>query len=166
MNALHCGLSLPRHLVISRPWWRILREFHDRIGSDLKWIVARFLDAERRELDSSDTDTPNRVDSASYHPQICGMSLPRAYLSKKLTQPLPIKAGGVPRTIRCAADHILAMPQQHVEGCNRWRCAAQLLLDQADIAAVSRQVHLALFYDAQLDIGAMHPARSNKRGSP
>ena len=30
-----------------------------------------------------------------------------------------------------------------------------LLLDQADVAAVSHQVHLALFYDAQLDIGAM-----------
>jgi hypothetical protein len=27
--------------------------------------------------------------------------------------------------------------------------------NQADVAAVSRQVHLALFYDAQLDIGAM-----------
>ena len=26
---------------------------------------------------------------------------------------------------------------------------------QADVAAVSRQVHLALFYDARLDIGAM-----------
>jgi hypothetical protein len=35
------------------------------------------------------------------------------------------------------------------------RCAAQLLLDQADVAAVSRQIHLALFYDAQLDTGAM-----------
>ena len=33
--------------------------------------------------------------------------------------------------------------------------AAQLLLDQADVAAVSHQVHLALFYDTQLDIGAM-----------
>ena len=31
----------------------------------------------------------------------------------------------------------------------------QLLLEQADIAAVSRQVYLALFYDAQLDIRAM-----------
>ena len=37
----------------------------------------------------------------------------------------------------------------------RWRHAAQLLLDQADVAAVSHQVHLALFYDAQLDLGAM-----------
>jgi hypothetical protein len=30
-----------------------------------------------------------------------------------------------------------------------------LLLDRADVAAVSRQVHLALFYDAALDIKAM-----------
>jgi hypothetical protein len=37
------------------------------------------------------------------------MSLPPAYLSQKLTQPLPTKAGGVLRTIRCTADHMLAM---------------------------------------------------------
>jgi hypothetical protein len=29
------------------------------------------------------------------------------------------------------------------------------MLYQADVAAVSHQVHLALFYDAQLDLGAM-----------
>ena len=34
-------------------------------------------------------------------------------------------------------------------------CYAQLLLDQAEVAAVAPQVHRALFYDAQLDIGAM-----------
>ena len=33
--------------------------------------------------------------------------------------------------------------------------ASTLILQQADAAAVSRQVHLALFYDAQLDIKAM-----------
>jgi hypothetical protein len=49
------------------------------------------------------------------------MLLPAAYLAKKLTQPLPTKDGSVLRTIRCAADHMLAMPQEHVEGCNRWR---------------------------------------------
>jgi hypothetical protein len=38
---------------------------------------------------------------------------------------------------------------------NRWRHAAQLLLAQADVAAVSRQVYLALFYDANLDLAAM-----------
>jgi hypothetical protein len=37
----------------------------------------------------------------------------------------------------------------------RRRHAARLLLDQANVAEVSHQVHLALFYDAQLDIGAM-----------
>ena len=37
----------------------------------------------------------------------------------------------------------------------RWRRTAELILNQADVAAVSRQVHLALFYNAQLDIGAM-----------
>jgi hypothetical protein len=81
--------------------------------------------------------------------------LPPAYLAKKLTKPLPIKAGRVLRTVKCAADHILAMPQERVEGCNPWRHAAQLLLDQADVAAVSRQVYLALFLDARLDLKAM-----------
>jgi hypothetical protein len=50
---------------------------------------------------------------------------------------------------------MLALPHEQTEFCQRWRCAAQLLLDQADVGAVSRQIHLALFYDAQLDIGAM-----------
>jgi hypothetical protein len=41
------------------------------------------------------------------------------------------------------------------EFCQRWRHAAQLLLDQAEVAAVSRQVYLTLCYDAQLDLKAM-----------
>jgi hypothetical protein len=44
---------------------------------------------------------------------------------------------------------------EELERCQRWRRAAELLLDQADVAAVSRQIHLALFYDFILDIGAM-----------
>ena len=83
------------------------------------------------------------------------MSLPRAYLSQKLTQPLPTKDGAVLRTIGDAANYILALPHERAEYCNRWRHAAKLLLDEADVADVSRQVYLALFYDAQLDIGAM-----------
>jgi hypothetical protein len=81
--------------------------------------------------------------------------LPAAYLAKKLTEPLPVKGGVVLRTIKCAADYLLSMPQEHAEGCQRWRHAARLLLEQADVAAVSRQIHLALFFDANLDIGAM-----------
>ena len=56
-------------------------------------------------------------------------------------------------TIGEAADYVPALP--HAESCNRWRRAAQLLLDQADVAAVSKQAKLALVYDPRLGIGAM-----------
>ena len=83
------------------------------------------------------------------------MSLPPAYLRPKLTQPLPTKGGVVLRAVGEAANYIIALPHERAEHCKRWRHATELLLDQADVAAVSHQVHLALFYDAQLDIGAM-----------
>ena len=75
-------------------------------------------------------------------------SLPRAYLSQKLVQPLPTKEGVILRTVGEAANYVLALPPERAEHRNRWRHAAKLLLDQADVADVSRQVHLALFYDA------------------
>jgi hypothetical protein len=90
-----------------------------------------------------------------YRPQYAGMSLPPAYPRQKLTEPLPTKGGAVLRTIGDAANYIIALPHERVEHCKRWRHAAELLLDQADVAAVSYKVHLALFYDAQLDIRAM-----------
>ena len=34
----------------------------------------------------------------------------------------------------------------------RWQRAAELLLGEADVADFSRQVELALFYDAKLDL--------------
>ena len=82
------------------------------------------------------------------------MSLPPAYLSQKLPQPLPTKGGAVLRTIGDVRAYMIAMPAAH-DGCSRWLHAVELILGQADVAAVSRQVYLALFYDAQLDIGAM-----------
>jgi hypothetical protein len=45
------------------------------------------------------------------------MSLPRAYLSQKLTQPLPTKDGAVLRTIGEAANYVLALPHEHAEFC-------------------------------------------------
>jgi hypothetical protein len=87
--------------------------------------------------------------------QVCAMSLPAAYLSQNLTQPLPSKDGGVLRTIGEAANYMLALPPARGERCQRWRQATKLILEQADVAAVSHQVHLALFYEAQLDIKAM-----------
>ena len=73
------------------------------------------------------------------------MSLPPAYLSKKLTQLLPTKDGGVLRTIGDTANYMLALPPDRGELCQRWRHATKLILGQADVAAVSRQVYLALF---------------------
>jgi hypothetical protein len=52
------------------------------------------------------------------------------------------------RTVGEAANYVLALPPERAEHRNRWRHAAKRLLDQADVADVSRQVHLALFYDA------------------
>ena len=86
--------------------------------------------------------------------------MPASYLTQKLTQALPTKDGAVLRTIGEAANYILALPHEQAEHCNRWRHAAKLFLDQADVAAVSRQVYLVLFYDAKLDIGAMGPLAS------
>ena len=83
------------------------------------------------------------------------MSLPPAYLRQKLTQPLPTKGGVVLRAVGEAANYVLALPADRGELCQRWRHATKLILEQADAAAVSHQVHLALFYDAQLDIKAM-----------
>ena len=80
------------------------------------------------------------------------MSLPRAYLSQRLTQPLPIKGGTVLRTIGDAADYVLALPPERAGFCIAGATPARLLLDQADVADSSRQVHLALFYDPQLDM--------------
>jgi hypothetical protein len=50
---------------------------------------------------------------------------------------------------------MLALPPARGERCQRWRQATKLIFQQADVAAVSHQVHLALFHDAQLDIGAI-----------
>ena len=97
----------------------------------------------------------DRFDSWATPAQICATSLPAAYLSQNLTQPLPSKDGGVLRTIGEAANYMLALPPARGERCQRWRQATKLILEQADVAAVSHQVHLALFYDAQLDIKAM-----------
>jgi hypothetical protein len=77
--------------------------------------------------------------------------LPAAYLSQNPTQPFPSKDGRVLRTIGEAVTYMLALPRVRGELCQRWQQATQLILDQADVAAVSHQMHLALFYDAQLE---------------
>jgi hypothetical protein len=58
-----------------------------------------------------------------------------------------------------ASNYMLALPQEHAEFCR----TGGLILNQADVAAVSRQVHLDLFYDAQLAIGAMGGVELGRR---
>jgi hypothetical protein len=66
-----------------------------------------------------------------------------------------VQGRGRPAHHREAVTYMLALPRVRGELCQRWQQATKLILDQADVAAVSHQVHLALFYDAQLDIGAI-----------
>ena len=79
---------------------------------------------------------------------------PRRYLSRKLTRPLPTKDGGTLRTVLDARAYMLALPKDR-ERRTQWQHAAELLLAQAGVAEFSRQVELALFYDAKLDLTAM-----------
>jgi hypothetical protein len=46
---------------------------------------------------------------------------------------------------------MLALPKRR-ETTAQWQRAAELLLDGADVAAFSKAVEPALFYDAKLDV--------------
>jgi hypothetical protein len=50
---------------------------------------------------------------------------------------------------------MLALPQERAEFLRTMASRGRADPRQADVAAVSRQINLALFYDAQLDIGAV-----------
>src|SRR5262249_45533049 len=73
----------------------------------------------------------------------------RAYLSKKLTRPLPTKDGRTLYTVLDVRTYILALPKNRALR-TQWQRAARLLLEHADVGAVSRQVELALLYDGKL----------------
>jgi len=79
--------------------------------------------------------------------------VPPAYLSQKLTRPLVTKDGGTLRTVLDARTYMLALKDREQRA--QWQRAAEVLLAEADIADFSRQVELALFYDAKLDVAAM-----------
>jgi hypothetical protein len=89
--------------------------------------------------------------------QLCAMSLPAAYLSRILLSPFRPRTGACSTPSATPSPYMLALPPARGERCQRWRQATELILAQADVAAVSHQIHLALalFYDAQLDIAAM-----------
>jgi hypothetical protein len=45
---------------------------------------------------------------------------------------------------------VCCVPPLHAQ----WQRAAKLLLEEADVTALSKQLELALFYDAKLDLAA------------
>jgi hypothetical protein len=71
-----------------------------------------------------------------------------AYLQTKLTCPLRTKDGGTLRTVLDARTCMLALSEDR-EDRSQWQRAAELLTE-ADVAALSKAVELALFYDAKL----------------
>jgi len=58
---------------------------------------------------------------------------------------------------RAAASSATAVVMSRPQGgpYTQWQRAAKLLLAQSNVAALSKSVKLALFYDAKLDVTAM-----------
>jgi hypothetical protein len=87
--------------------------------------------------------------------------LPPEYLCQKLTPyPLPTKDGGVLRTIGDARAY--ALPKKR-ELRAHWQHACRLLLQEAGVAALTRQVHVTLFMDSKLDASAFEHMSSARR---
>jgi hypothetical protein len=70
---------------------------------------------------------------------------PSLYLSRKLTRPPRTKDGGTLHTVAEAKAYMLGLSKTRKLRL-QWQHAAELLLGEADLAALSKQVKLALFY--------------------
>src|SRR5262249_13312010 len=79
---------------------------------------------------------------------------PPAYLSRKLTSPLPTKDGGTLRTIGDACEYLAAIGKER-ELRPHWQRVRELLFQEADVAALSSRVQLAVLKDAKLDVTAL-----------
>ncbi len=77
-----------------------------------------------------------------------------AYLSRKLTSPLPTKDGGTLRTIGEACEYMAAIGKER-ELRPHWQRVRELMLQEADVAAVSWRVRLAVLKDAKVDVTAL-----------
>jgi hypothetical protein len=79
------------------------------------------------------------------------------YLESRLPRPLPTKDAGILYVVKDVRAYVLGLPDSRSEHLY-WQRAYQLLLDQADVVTLCRQIELALFCDAQLDLAAMDAA--------
>jgi hypothetical protein len=80
--------------------------------------------------------------------------LSSAYLSRKLTSPIPTKDGGTLRTIGEACEYMAAIGKER-ELCRHWQQVRELMLREADVAALSSRLRLAVLKDAKLDVTAL-----------
>jgi hypothetical protein len=87
------------------------------------------------------------------------------YLAEQLTPyPLPTKDGGMLRTIGDARAYMLALSKER-EWRDHWKEAYRLLVVGGGAAALTRQVHLALSRDGQLDVGAFEHMTGDETGN-
>src|SRR5262245_54519734 len=76
------------------------------------------------------------------------------YLTRKLTSPIPTKDGGTLSTIGEACEYIAAIGKER-ELRPHWQRVRELMLQEADVAALSSRVLLAVLKDAKLDVTAL-----------
>ena len=76
------------------------------------------------------------------------------YLSRNLTPPIPTKDGGTLRTIGEACEYMAAIGKER-EQRRHWQQVRELMLQEADVAAVSWRVRLAVLKDAKVDVTAL-----------
>src|SRR5262249_6159434 len=77
-----------------------------------------------------------------------------AYLTRKLTSPIPTKDGGTLSTIGEACEYMAAIGKER-ELRPHWQRVRELMLQEADVAALSSRVLLAVLKDAKLDVTAL-----------
>jgi hypothetical protein len=76
------------------------------------------------------------------------------YLTRKLTSPIPTKDGGTPSTIGKACEYMAAIGKER-ELRPHWQRVRELMLQEADVAALSSRVRLAVLKDGKLDVTAL-----------
>jgi len=77
-----------------------------------------------------------------------------AYLTRKLTSPIPTKDGGTLSTIGEACEYMATIGKER-ELRPHWQRVRKLMLQEADVAALSSRVRLAVLKDAKLDVSAL-----------
>jgi hypothetical protein len=80
------------------------------------------------------------------------------YLESRLPRPLPTKDGGTLYAVKDVRAYVLGLPDSRSEHLY-WQRARHLLQNQADVVTLRRQIELALFCDAQLELATDDTSR-------